>query len=243
VGGNKLSTREVEQIRDAEIDGVPEEDATEKELVRRAIKRAQAGEMDAIRLLYAHFARDVFRWVRTMVRDSHEAEDITQAVFLKLITVIDKYEERPDVPFGAWLRKVARNCAIDHIRANQQTPSEEIELRCGSGHAEYERRRDICRAIYSLPKQQREVIVLRHIRGLSPLEIAAILGKSESSIHGLHHRGRLNLRLILARLGTTPVVTQPVLRSPARSQGRAAPAIGTLGGPQVRHGVDDESLG
>jgi RNA polymerase sigma-70 factor (ECF subfamily) len=237
-----LSTSQVEQFRDAEIDGAPEEDVTERELVRRAIKRAQAGDMDAIRLLYAHFARDVFRWVRTMVRDSHEAEDITQAVFLKLITVIDKYEERPDVPFGAWIRKVARNCALDHMRANQQTPSEEIELRCESGHADYERRRDICRAISSLPKEQRDVIVLRHIRGLSPLEIAAILGKSESSIHGLHHRGRLNLRVSLARLGNTPVVRQPVLRSPAPRLHRAS-SVGTAGGPQVHHRVNDENLG
>ncbi|MGH2940403.1 MAG: RNA polymerase sigma factor [Solirubrobacterales bacterium] len=239
MGVSKLSTSRVQELCDADFDAATQEDATERELVRKAIKRAQAGDMDAIRLLYAHFARDVFRWVRTMVRDSHEAEDVTQAVFLKLITVIDKYEERPDVPFGAWIRKVARNCALDHIRANQQTPSEDIDLRCESGHAEFERRRDICRAIYSLPKEQRDVIVLRHIRGLSPLEIAVILGKSESSIHGLHHRGRLNLRVSLTRLGTTPVVAQRVVHPPTRRRrgGR------TVSSPQVHHRVDDESIG
>jgi RNA polymerase sigma-70 factor, ECF subfamily len=240
VGVNKLSTGQVGEIRDAEVDGVPQEDAIERDaieraLVRKAIKRAKDGDMDAIRLLYAHFARDVFRWVRTMVRDAHEAEDVTQAVFLKLITGIDKYEERPDVPFGAWIRKVARNCALDHIRANQQTPSDEIELRCESGHAEFERRRDICKAIDSLPQEQRDVIVLRHIRGLSPLEIAVIMGKSESSIHGLHHRGRLNLRVSLTQLGTTPVVTE---RVKPRRRGGEVPA--TPGGRQVHHRVDDE---
>jgi RNA polymerase sigma-70 factor (ECF subfamily) len=205
-----LITSQVEKIRDREVEAALQEEAAQRKMVRTAIRRAQSGDMDAVRLLYAHFSRDVIRWVRALVRDSHEAEDITQSVFLKLITVIDQYEEREDVPFAAWIRKVARNCALDHIRANQQMPSEEIEIRCEGGQAAHERRRDICRAIDSLPKEQRDVIVLRHIRGLSPLEIAAILGKSESSIHGLHHRGRHNLRGSLSRLGATPVVAPHV---------------------------------
>jgi RNA polymerase sigma-70 factor, ECF subfamily len=185
-----------------------EEEVKETDLVHRAIKRAQDGDMDAVRLLYAHFARDVFRWVRAIVRDSHEAEDITQTVFLKLITVIGRYQERPDVPFAAWMRKVARNCALDHIRANQQLPAEDLELRSEGGQAAHERRHAICHAIESLPAEQRDVIVLRHIRGYSPVEIAGMLGKTESSIHGLHHRGRSNLQGSLTRLGATPVVTQ-----------------------------------
>ena len=204
-----MSSSQVEAIRDRDNEVVEGEDVTETELVRRAIERAKGGDMDAVRFLYAHFARDVFRWVRAIVRDSHEAEDITQTVFLKMITVIGRYEERPDVPFAAWIRKVARNCALDHIRASQQIPSEELEPRCEGGQAAYERCRDICRAIGSLPKEQRDVIVLRHIRGLSPLEIADLLGKTESSIHGLHHRGRHNLKGSLRNLGATPVVTPP----------------------------------
>jgi RNA polymerase sigma factor (sigma-70 family) len=57
-----------------------------------------------------------------------------------------------------------------------------------------------------LPGEQREVLVLRHIVGLSPLEIAEALGKTESSIHGLHHRGRQRLRVALEDLGAAPVV-------------------------------------
>jgi RNA polymerase sigma-70 factor, ECF subfamily len=197
---------EANRVREGDVPQ-HEEEVEETDLVRRAIKRAQAGDMDAVRLLYAHFARDVFRWVRAIVRDSHEAEDITQTVFLKLITVIGRYEERPDVPFAAWMRKVARNCALDHIRANQQLPADDIELRCEGGQVAHERRHAICNAIDSLPREQREVIVLRHIRGYSPLEIAAMLGKSESSIHGLHHRGRSNLKGSLKKLGATPTVT------------------------------------
>ncbi len=224
-GGHKVSTSHVaDEIRDlanAKASGRKENaaqrgevDGTEKKVIRAAILRAQAGDMDALRLLYTHFARDVFRWVRTVVHDSHEAEDITQTVFLKLITVLHRYEERDDVPFAAWIRKVARNCALDHIRAGQQLPSEQIELGCEGGQVDVDRRRDLWSAINSLPREQREVIVLRHIHGLSPVEIAALLGKSESSIHGLHHRGRHNLRGSLQELGAAPVVATRASGSP-----------------------------
>jgi RNA polymerase sigma-70 factor (ECF subfamily) len=50
------------------------------------------------------------------------------------------------------------------------------------------------------------VLVLRHIVGLTPVEIADTLGKSESSVHGLHHRGRRTLQSNLQELGAAPVV-------------------------------------
>jgi RNA polymerase sigma-70 factor (ECF subfamily) len=54
--------------------------------------------------------------------------------------------------------------------------------------------------------EQREVLVLRHLVGLSPLEIADRLGKTEGSVHGLHHRGRAALQLALRDLEAAPVV-------------------------------------
>ena len=50
-----------------------------------------------------------------------------------------------------------------------------------------------------------EARVLRHVAGLSPGEIADRLGKSEASIHGLHHRGRGALRAALRELDAAPV--------------------------------------
>jgi hypothetical protein len=48
-------------------------------------------------------------------------------------------------------------------------------------------------------------LVLRHIAGLTPGEIALRLGKSEAAVHGLHHRGRASLRVALSDLGAAPV--------------------------------------
>jgi RNA polymerase sigma-70 factor, ECF subfamily len=203
--GSHLRASQVESFPD-QADDRKDEEAGDDHLVRTAIGRAQLGEMDAIRFLYTCYAADVLACVRSLVRDHQEAEDITQEVFIKLIDVVDQYTPRGAIPFGAWIRRVARNCAYDHLRSRRSIPCEELYLQSDHGHAELERRRDICEALDSLPKEQRDVIVMRHILGLSPPEIAVILGKTESSIHGLHHRGRLNLRGSLTKLGVTPVV-------------------------------------
>ena len=61
-------------------------------------------------------------------------------------------------------------------------------------------------ALMHLPPEQREVLVLRHLVGLSPGEIAERLGKTEGSIHGLHHRGRAALQGLLREMDSAPVV-------------------------------------
>src|SRR5678815_3031657 len=94
-------------------------------LVREAARRAKEGDMDGIRFLYARFADDVCGYVRSIVQDVHDAEDITQNVFAKLVTAIQKYEPR-EVPFAAWILRVSRNAALDHLRSRRQIPFEEV---------------------------------------------------------------------------------------------------------------------
>jgi RNA polymerase sigma-70 factor, ECF subfamily len=175
-------------------------------LVQQAVERAQAGDSEGLHFLYVRYASDVQRYVASFVHDHHEAEDITQNVFAKLMTAIRKYEQR-DVPFAAWIMRVARNAALDHMRARRPIPAEEVRL-ADAGHAQTSLNltQDLRRALEQLPEDQREVLILRHIAGLSPVEIATTLEKSESSIHGLHHRGRRTLQAKLSELGAAPVV-------------------------------------
>lgn len=178
-------------------------------LVQRAVENAKAGNTEGIHFLYVRFAPDVQRYVASFVHDHHEAEDITQNVFAKLMTAIGKYEQR-EVPFAAWILRVARNAALDHIRAKRTVPTEEVRVSDnGQAQTGLDRGRDLREALEQLPEDQREVLVLRHITGLSPTEIATTLGKSESSIHGLHHRGRRALQAGLTNLGATPMVAPP----------------------------------
>jgi RNA polymerase sigma-70 factor (ECF subfamily) len=143
-----------------------------------------------------------------MVKDPHEAEDITQSVFLKLVTVIRNYEQR-EVPFIAWVLRVARNMALDQMRDRRSIPYEDVAAQLDD-HRQVgnERREALCWALEQLSEEQRNVLILRHVHGFSPPEIAAVLGKSESAIDGLHYRGRKRVQLLLEDLGAAPVVAK-----------------------------------
>jgi RNA polymerase sigma-70 factor, ECF subfamily len=170
-----------------------------------AIARAKQGDTNALHFLYIRYADDVYGFVNSIVRDHHEAEDITQNLFAKLMRIIGKYEQR-EVPFSAWILRVARNAALDHMRARRQIPFEEVRT-TDEGHEQvgFERFQSLRAALDRLPGDQREVLILRHIAGLTPPEIADVLGKTESSIHGLHHRGRGALQAALRELEAAPV--------------------------------------
>ncbi len=175
-------------------------------LVQQAVARAQAGDHEGLHFLYVRFAPDVQRYVNSVVHDHHEAEDITQNVFAKLMTAIGKYQRR-EVPFAAWILRVARNAALDHMRARRAIPAEEVRVAdIGQAQMSIDRGHDLRHALEQLPDDQREVLVLRHIVGLTPIEIATTIGKTESSVHGLHHRGRRTLQANLVALGAEPVV-------------------------------------
>jgi len=179
--------------------------------VSRAIRRAQDGDREALGFLYARYADDINGYVRSIVHDHHEAEDVTQQVFAKLMRVIGKYDERDDVPFFAWVMRVARNLAVEHLRSQRLVPVEDVRAADeGSGDlAERQQMRqrmvDLGEALSRLPRDQCEVLVLRHFVGLSPPEIATRTGRSLGAIHGLHHRARRALRAELTRLGAAPV--------------------------------------
>jgi RNA polymerase sigma-70 factor (ECF subfamily) len=172
---------------------------------RLAVARAKEGDREALRFLYARYCDNVYGYIRSIVRDDREAEDLTQNVFMKLMTAIVKYDDQ-GVPFSGWLLRLARNVALDHVRRHRAEPTEEVLLSTGAdAHSERGRGRDIREALASLPPDQREVMVMRHVLGLSPPEIAELLGRTESSIHGLHHRGRRTLQDELRHSGWAPV--------------------------------------
>jgi RNA polymerase sigma-70 factor (ECF subfamily) len=179
-------------------------DDTDERTVDRAVARAKEGDREAIRYLYIRYADNVYGYVRSIVRDDYEAEDITQHVFAKLMVVISKYQRR-GVPFSAWILRVARNVAMDHMRSSRMTPCEEVR---GADETDdehvHERSRCLQDAFDTLPEEQRSVLMLRHVVGLSPVEIAQRLDRTEGSVHGLHHRGRRALQEELAGMGLAP---------------------------------------
>lgn len=186
------------------------EEAEERRL-RRLVARAERGDGDAMRQLYVCLAPGVQAYVARLVVDRGDAEDVTQQVFAKLLTELWRYQPR-EAPFRAWALRVARNVAIDHLRRARPVPSDEVH-RAHDRADEMARERRAClqEALSSLTTGQRDVLVLRHLVGLTPEEIAARLGRSVRSVHCLHHRGRAAACTALRDLGSAPATVNRLL--------------------------------
>ena len=167
------------------------------------LERAKAGDTVALSYLYERYAPDVRRYVGSIVRDEYEAEDITQNVFIKLMRILPKYEER-EIPFSGWLLRVSRNVALDYLRGRRLIPCEEVRDPSDAGEDRLERNRSLREALMGLSPEQRRVVLWRHLVGLSPVEIADRLGRTEGSIHALHHRGRRAIQTELRATGAAP---------------------------------------
>jgi DNA-directed RNA polymerase specialized sigma24 family protein len=102
-------------------------------LLLRAIGRAKEGDLRALHLLYVRYADDVRGCAQSIVRSRQAAEAVTQGLFAELTTVIGSYEQR-EMPFSAWIRRLARIAARDHLRGRQMSSSE--GRRSENGHRE-----------------------------------------------------------------------------------------------------------
>jgi RNA polymerase sigma-70 factor (ECF subfamily) len=184
---------------DTKLDDSPEA----QRQTRLAVARARTGDAEAVRFLYIRYSNNVYGYVRSILRNDHDAEDVTQHVFGKLMTALARYDER-GIPFFAWLLRLARNAAIDHLRANRTVPCEMAIDTATPADTDRMPLYAIRDALRTLPDDQREVVVLRHLAGLTPGEIAERIGRSEASVHGLHHRGRRSLQEELLRSRSGP---------------------------------------
>jgi RNA polymerase sigma-70 factor, ECF subfamily len=171
----------------------------------RLIQCAGRDDRDSLGDLYVRYAPPVHRHVLRIVGDEHDAQDVTQLVFVKLMRDVSRYEEgRGD--FSVWILSIARNLAIDELRRRRPVPvSDRCEPPRASDDGSMERGQALRDALAALSHEQREVVVLRHLAGMGAREIAARLSKSEAAIHALNHRGRIAMRASLLRAGVAPV--------------------------------------
>jgi len=179
-------------------------------LVHRWVELAKEGDRDAMAALYGRYAGTVYAHVKRILGDAHEAEDVTQHVFAKLLTVLPRYERR-EAPFAAWILRMAHNAAVDHLRRSRSVPCEEVRpIDTRADQTGRECAASLREAFAALPADQRDVVVLRHVVGLTSEEIAGVLGRSVGSVRGLHHRGRAATRAALSDLGAAPAIRPPM---------------------------------
>ncbi len=171
----------------------------EEEETQALVRRAQAGDLDACGEIYDAFAPRVFRFFRFRV-PADEAEDLMQRVFLKMVEQLPNYRYTGS-PFAAWLFRMARNALIDASRTDRpDLPLEQAAERAAEyGNPESQSLSamdgaQLRRAVDALPREQRDVIVYRFFAGLSSLQTAALMGKSEGSVRAMQFRAIEGLR-------------------------------------------------
>jgi RNA polymerase sigma-70 factor (ECF subfamily) len=160
------------------------------------VQRAVSGDAEAFAGLYETYADRIYRFIFFRVGDSRLAEDLTSQTFLKAWESLGRYQIR-GLPFGAWLFRIARNKVIDNYRVSKETVSLETALSTQpdphgrvdekvEGLLEVEQLRV---ALRRLTAEQRQVLTLKFIEGLSTKEISQVTGKQEGAIRALQMRG------------------------------------------------------
>jgi RNA polymerase sigma-70 factor, ECF subfamily len=143
------------------------------------IERIAARDAGAVGELYDRHSRLLFSLVLRIVRDRSEAEEVLQEVFITIWTRAATYNATLGSPAG-WLVGIARNRAIDRLRANARRPQtvEMAPWQPDAGDdpetrtAFCERRDAVARALDVLPRDQRELIEQAYFLGLTQSELS-----------------------------------------------------------------------
>jgi RNA polymerase sigma-70 factor (sigma-E family) len=135
----------------------------------------------------------------------HEAEDLTQAAFVKLYQSWRRV--RAETPNGYLRRIVLNEFLTRRRRVRREDPLSEVPDRAGPPGGDVEDRLSLLAALRGLPAQQRAVVVLRYWEGLSITQTAALLGIGEGTVKSQASRGVGALRTAAAHLGPDHIVT------------------------------------
>lgn len=140
--------------------------------------------------LFARYREPVFRFLRRFLRDGVAAEDLTQEAFLRAMN--GAY--RANGHERAWIFQIARNLALDHLKASARRPStvpfDDVAGANGDGTLALA----LDAALATLGAEDREVFLLKEVAGLSYAEIAEACGLTADAVRSRLHRARLALR-------------------------------------------------
>jgi RNA polymerase sigma-70 factor (ECF subfamily) len=160
----------------------------------------RAGDREAFGRLFDVCRDRVYAIAFGMSGDRAAAADISQEVFVKLLTRISQFQGR--AAFNTWLYRLVVNATIDHQRMRSRLVALPDTLHdpkpVDEQYARRERRQRVQRAVQMLPSKLRTPIVLRHIEGLSYQEIAAVLGVSAGTVASRLARAHVRLARQLA---------------------------------------------
>ncbi|MFN7145897.1 MAG: sigma-70 family RNA polymerase sigma factor, partial [Myxococcota bacterium] len=186
-------------------------DLPDSELVLRVRK----GDGSAYRPLVERYQNRIHAMVYGMVRDPEEARDITQNAFIKAYQNLASF--RIESSFYTWIYRIAMNLAIDHCRKNKRRKTSAfdeavasrdedgtiIELHQAESPQKALQRKQLHERIFAaldeLSEDQREVVLLREVEGLSYKEIADTMGIPEGTVMSRLFYARKRLQALLGQ--------------------------------------------
>lgn len=172
-------------------------DDLEGDLLERFVR----GDQFAFELLFRRFEVDVYRWILRIVRDRSAAEDVLVETFWRAYRGRARFD--PSRSFGAWMRRIATNAALDHLRAARRRAGWRTADDTLPAPAEPDRAlaESIALAFDQLPPRLRVVAALALIEEQPHAEIADALDLPIGTVKSRVFRAVRALRKELARLG------------------------------------------
>jgi len=168
------------------------------------IRRVQEGDQEAFRRIFDQYHKRVYRIAYGVVRESEEALDIVQEVFIKLYRTIGSFKGKSSL--YTYLYRMAINTAIDHTRRKGKSipvsldeegapqPIEDLGKGPEKLLLQKEQEQTVKKAIETLPLDQKTTLLLREVEGLSYQEIAEVTQCSIGTVMSRLHYARKKLQ-------------------------------------------------
>jgi RNA polymerase sigma-70 factor (ECF subfamily) len=188
------------------------------------VGKARKQNVDALAAIYDEFLPRVFRYIFYQVNDRVIAEDLTSDTFLKMLTAIKDFRE-DGKSFYPWLLRIAKNTTYDYLRVKAKRShvvfDEDVEEllfdKRNATDLEYAviasiDAEEVRGAVAKLTEEQQQVLLLRFTMGLSNVETARVLDKTEGSVKALQVRALASLRRIIESSGKIKERVEPTVR-------------------------------
>jgi len=185
------------------------------ELDELTLAGAKRGDMRACEKIYRMFHKRAFTVAVRVCNNRELAQDVTQEAFINAFKRMHQY--RGDSPFWGWLRRVIVNHAISALRRLPRHDAVELEDYMCPGNGDQDNLgqcMDLEQALQQLNDEDRMVVWLHDVEGYKHLEIAEMVGKTESYSKTRLNRARAKLRVLITD-SNTPITQNATLNATA----------------------------
>ena len=183
---------------------------------KKWLKQAAKGSAEAFEQLVIKYQTTVYNLCLRMTGDPEDAADMTQEAFLKAWRNLDSFQG--NAAFSTWLYRLASNTCLDHLRSLKRRPQLSLMMEDEDGETQeldvadptpdpeaqviaLDEQSRLNEALQSLEPEQRQILILRAVNGLSYTEIAQTMELKEGTVKSRLARARDQLRKILEKNG------------------------------------------